>query len=256
MSEPILEAIAPEVAAKSRPIFNGNPTNYRYAVTFEKVGPARFLGHLDLQTLFHRALNRAKLPASHSQGFNPHLLVSFAQPLPLGMTSRVELLDIEMDETVEPEVLVSRLNASLPDGLACLSAVLMPLGAKSTASMVSGALYEMEFPFDETLRAGIDGAVQAVLASEAIVIEKKTKRGAAQADIRLDIDSLADISSENRVAVSAVLATGSYRNLKPEFVARLLCERCGVSFSPFAMRYTRLRLDLNGIGDQNASDNR
>ena len=230
----------------SKPLFNGNPTNYRYTVTFEKIGPARFLGHLDLQTLFHRALNRAKLPASHSQGFNPHLLVSFAQPLPLGMTSRVELLDIEMDETIEPTELVARLNTSLPDGLQTLSAVLMPLGSKSSASMVSGALYEMEFPFDAALQAGIAKAVQDTLDSETVVINKKTKSGSAPTDIRPDIALLADISATDRIAVRAVLATGSYRNLKPEFVARLLSEACGAAFQPFAMRYTRLELHLNG----------
>jgi len=234
---------------KPRPFFNGNATNYRYTVTFEKVGPARFLGHLDLQTLFHRALNRAKLPASHSQGFNPHLLISFAQPLPLGMTSRVELLDIEMDETLDENILVAKLNESLPDGLQVLSATLMPLGTKSSASMVSGALYEMEFPFDEALRAGIANAVQTALASETITIEKKTKRGSAQTDIRPDIAALSDISTTDRVAIRAVLATGSYRNLKPEFVARLLSEACGVPFQPFAMRYTRLEMHMNGRPD-------
>jgi len=232
-----------------KPLFNGNPTNYRYTVTFEKVGPARFLGHLDLQTLFHRALLRAKLPASYSQGYNPHLLVSFAQPLPLGMTSRVELLDIEMDETVDPHMLVTRLNVSLPDGLKALSAELMPLGSKSMASMVSGALYEMDFPDSEAMRTGLSAAVAAMLGSAEIVIDKKTKKGSAPADIRPDIDSLEDISTSERIAVRAVLATGSYRNLKPEFVARWLCAHCGAEFHPFAMQYARLALYLDGRGD-------
>jgi len=229
-----------------KPLFNGNPINYRYTVTFEKVGPARFLGHLDLQTLFHRALLRAKLPASYSQGFNPHLLVSFAQPLPLGMTSRVELLDIEMDEIIDESLLVSRLNISLPDGLKALSAALMPLGTKSMASMVSGALYEMDFPADELLRAGIGNAMREMLSSEAIVIDKKTKRGSTPTDIRPDIFALKDISAGERIAVRAELATGSYRNLKPEFVAKWLADFCGAPFSPFAMRYARLELHLNG----------
>ena len=242
---------------KGKPLFNGNPANHRYTVTFEKVGPARFLGHLDLQTLFHRALQRAKLPASHSQGFNPHLLVSFAQPLPLGMTSRVELLDIEMDETVDPHMLVTRLNVSLPEGLQALSAELMPLGTKSMASMVSAALYELEFPPSEAMRGGIAAAVRAMLDSAEIVIDKKTKKGSAPADIRPDVTSLEDVSDGKRVAVRAVLATGSYRNLKPEFVARWLCAHCGAEFQPFAMRYTRLALYLDGRGDTgDASDTR
>ena len=242
------------VAAKERPMFNGNPTNYRYTVTFAKHGPARFLGHLDLQTLFHRALNRAKLPAAYSSGFNPHLLISFAQPLPLGMTSYVELLDIEMDETAAPEDIVKGLNASLPDGIEVLAAELMPLGSKSMASLMSGALYEIEFPESAALRNGFAEAVQWALGSDSIVIEKKSKRGTAQADIRPDICALKDISDEKRIAAAAILATGSYRNLKPEFVARLLCERCGADFSPYTVRYARKKLYLNGldgkIGDE------
>ena len=232
----------------ARPIFNGNPTNYLYTVTFAKHGPARFLGHLDLQTLFHRALHRAKLPASYSNGFNPHLLVSFAQPLPLGMSSRVELLDIDMNETVPPSELVDKLNASLPDGIEVLAAKLMPLGSKSTASAVSGALYEMEFPYDKTLRGNLDAAIGQILASKELFIEKKTKRTVTQADIRPDIASLVNISTGGRILVSAVLATGSYRNLKPEFAARLIAEHGGALFSPFAMRYVRQKIYLNGMG--------
>jgi len=232
----------------NKPVFNGNTINFRYTLTFAKYGPARFLGHLDLQTLFHRALNRAKLPASYSKGFNPHLLVSFAQPLPLGMTSRVELIDIDMDEPVTPEELIARLNKALPDGIEILSAVPMEIGAKTSASAVSGALYEMEFPFDDALRQGMDGAIRRVRESELILIDKKTKSSVAQADIRPDIALLHNISTVERIAVSAVLATGSYRNLKPEFAARLLCEYCNVPFQPFAMRYTRLKIYLNGMG--------
>ncbi len=50
----------------------------------EKGEKVKYISHLDMQRLFQRALRRAKLPCAYSQGFNPHMLVSFACALSRG----------------------------------------------------------------------------------------------------------------------------------------------------------------------------
>ena len=64
---------------------------------FEKVGNARYISHLDLMRVFQRAFKRAGLPLTHTQGFNPRPSVSIALPLSLGVESRCELLDFELE---------------------------------------------------------------------------------------------------------------------------------------------------------------
>ena len=60
-----------------------NTIKYRKRLVFSKEGRLRFVGHLDLLRVFHRALNRAGIELVFSQGFNPHPQISFSQPLSL-----------------------------------------------------------------------------------------------------------------------------------------------------------------------------
>jgi len=70
-----------------------NAISYRYRAIFSKTGDLRFIGHLDLQQLFERALRRSGLPLRFSQGFSPKVRLNLASALPLGFTSIAEMMD-------------------------------------------------------------------------------------------------------------------------------------------------------------------
>ena len=53
----------------------------RMMAAFEKGEKLRFIGHLDLMRTMQRALRRSHLPIKYSNGFNPHIRLSFAAPL-------------------------------------------------------------------------------------------------------------------------------------------------------------------------------
>lgn len=89
----------------------------RYRLRFSKRDRLRFVSHRDLLQVFQRALRRAGLKVSHTQGFNPHPKLTFALALPLGVESWDEVLDIELDESPQPEEVATRLGACLPPGL-------------------------------------------------------------------------------------------------------------------------------------------
>ena len=90
---------------------------------FEKRGDAVYLSHLDLMRVFQRAFKRAGILIWHSQGFSPRAYVSIALPLPVGMESRCEILDFEIEDgSVELSGLPARLNAVLPAGIRVLEA--------------------------------------------------------------------------------------------------------------------------------------
>jgi len=88
-------------------------------ILFEKTGNAVWISHLDLMRLFQRAFKRAGLPLKHTQGFNPRPSVSIALPLSVGVESKCELLDFELDTTeiISNGQIVSRLNKALVDGI-------------------------------------------------------------------------------------------------------------------------------------------
>jgi len=73
----------------------------RARITFSKTGALRYIGHLDLQTLWERAARRAGLPLAYSHGFHPQAKINFASALPLGFSSRAEVMDIRLQSELE-----------------------------------------------------------------------------------------------------------------------------------------------------------
>src|SRR5262245_6391338 len=86
----------------------------RVRITFSKQGALRYTGHLDLHKLWERAARRAGLPLSYSQGFHPQPKISIGAALPLGFSSRAEIMDIRLNEPLELEDISRRLKESLP----------------------------------------------------------------------------------------------------------------------------------------------
>ena len=93
----------------------------RIQITFTKQGALRYTGHLDLHKLWERAARRAELPLAYSQGFHPQPKMSLAAALPLGFSSRCEVLDMRLEKDIPLEGLRDKLQATLPSGIQVLS---------------------------------------------------------------------------------------------------------------------------------------
>ena len=91
-------------------------------VVFSKTGDMRFISHLDLMRLLHRASRRAGLPATITKGFSPRIKMSVARALKLGLESTGEEATFYMDKNLEPQSFMDAINAKLPDGVKILSA--------------------------------------------------------------------------------------------------------------------------------------
>jgi radical SAM-linked protein len=90
---------------------------YRYRIAYQKNEAIKYTSNLDLYRVWERALRRAKLPIVYSQGFHPQPKINLACPLPLGMTSTVELVDIWLQEAQDITYLKSLLERSVPSGI-------------------------------------------------------------------------------------------------------------------------------------------
>ena len=69
-------------------------------IKFRKYGALKFVGHLDMMRYFQKALKRAGIDMKYSEGFNPHMIMSFAAPLGVGVTSTGEYFDMELTATI------------------------------------------------------------------------------------------------------------------------------------------------------------
>ena len=71
----------------------------KYVMAFKKMGPARFLGHLEMVKIFIRSLRRARVPLKYSKGFHPMPRISFGDTLPMGMQSEEEQMVLVLDRS-------------------------------------------------------------------------------------------------------------------------------------------------------------
>lgn len=113
----------------------------RVRLTYSKLGPARFIGSLELTTLFYRAARRARLPLAFSQGHHPLPRFAFGPALPVGVESDCESLDIDLVATPPPEDVAAALNRQLPEGMTITAAEAIPMSGSSITSSIAAFRY-------------------------------------------------------------------------------------------------------------------
>lgn len=90
---------------------------YSYRLRLKKSGSAIYTSHLDYMRAVGRSIRRAGLPLAYSQGFHPLPRLAPGPPLPLGVESRAEYLDLILTDGLKAEEVLGRLNKYLPPGL-------------------------------------------------------------------------------------------------------------------------------------------
>ena len=142
---------------------------------FEKTGNAIWISHLDLMRVFQRAFKRAGLPLTHSRGFNPRPSVSIALPLSVGVESRCELLDFDLDGyDVSCEEMRDRLNQTLVSGVKVLEVYEEARKLKHLAYLDC----EVTLEYDDC--APQAGELAQLFCRETLFVEKKTKSNGIQ----------------------------------------------------------------------------
>ena len=149
-------------------------------VLFEKTGNAIFISHLDLMRLFQRAFKRAGLPLKHSQGFSPRPFVAIALPLSVGVESKCELLDFELDgESTPCDEIARRLNAALGDGVVVRE--VYEEGKKIKHLAYLSCVVTLEY--DRGIPNNAGAQIADLFRRESLTVTKKGKNGMTEQDI-------------------------------------------------------------------------
>jgi radical SAM-linked protein len=114
----------------------------RLRITFGKQGPLRYTGHLDLHRIWERAARRADLPLAYSQGFHPQPKLNLASALPLGFSSRCEILDMRLSTDIPLEGLKERIQSAVPSGLQVMDVQTVDEKLPALQTLVERADYE------------------------------------------------------------------------------------------------------------------
>lgn len=178
-------------------------------VFYSKTGPAKYISHLDITRCMQRSLKRAGIPVWYTQGFNPHMYMTFALPLSLGYESVCEAMDLRLTDEVDFETIKLRLNEALPRDLRVLSVALQ----QQKPQEIQFADYEITF--DTGNSKMFLEAFTKFLKQPEILVEKKTKKGLKEIDIKPDVQiSLLECNMNCGVHACVRTAAGQ-RNINP-----------------------------------------
>ncbi len=159
----------------------------RLRVRFARGEAIKFISHLDLMRLWQRALRRAGMPLAYSGGFNPHCRMSLAAPLPIGVTSEAELMDILIKKWVSPHFLTSALSEQLPAGIEIRQVYPVSLTLPSLQAQVRFAEYRVEV---ETEEKDIEAKIASLLSLKQLPWQHQRDTGPKSYDLRALIDDL------------------------------------------------------------------
>ena len=188
---------------------------------FKKTGMGKYISHLDLLRTFTRAIHRAGLPVRYSQGFNPHQLITFSLPLPIGVTSETEFVDIDFEDTVTNEVIMEKLNVNLPPDIKIISV--------STPTCKANDIVAARYKIDITAKNVIDKEkTESFFVQEFIPVIKKTKKGEKEVNLKEYIREIKNtVISGETVELDIILSAGGSANIKPDILIAKYCEFLG-----------------------------
>ena len=221
----------------------------RIRMEFSKGEQVRFLSHLDMMKVLDRAVRRAGIPISFSEGFNPHPKMSFASALPVGVTSEREYIDINLGKDMHADEAAAGLAGVLPEGITISGAKVVPDKSPSLMAVVNRAEYRVtvtrEGALDnEALSSGITG----LLDCPEIMIMKRTKKGQQLKNIRPGIKEFTGQVIGDRVQFSILTVTGSAGNVRPEEVVEALARHLGEGIDIELPQIIRLGLYIEQDG--------
>lgn len=234
-------------------------------VKFKKCGSMKFIGHLDVMRYFQKAIRRAEIDVAYSKGYSPHQLISFAQPLGVGLTSDGEYMDMQLNKEEGLLDIQNKLNQTMSEELQVVRIIRLPEESKTSMSLLAAADYLVSVKDGYDFCNHFEASFQDFVSRDSIIIIKKTKKSQQEIDLKEYIyayafhkadfeekigHSLGPIHGqayENGTKVYLQLTCGSVHNIKPELVMEEFLKSISLEYNPYALQIHRLEMytDLN-----------
>ncbi len=227
-------------------------------IKFQKYGVMKFVGHLDMMRYFQKAIRRAGIDISYSEGYSPHQIMSFAAPLGVGVTSDGEYFDIEVKSSKSSQESLEDLNRVMVEGISVLEYKKLPDTAKTAMSLVAAAdylLYAGEeqkglFSSPERLRQQIHDFYEG---QQEILITKQTKKSRMELNLKPLIYEMKMVNLQEEYpnlketpagnhGIFLRVCTGSSDNIKPELVLEAFSRFCNQDYEPWDIQIHRLEV--------------
>lgn len=207
----------------------GEPLRLRVQLT--RRGRMRFLSHTEYWRTVMMAARRSGLPLAYTEGYRPRMRLSLSPPLPIGVTSDCELMDLFLDSYLPAAEAEKVLATSLPEGIEVVSARLMDPDARSVGKVIDTASYRAELPGGSGGEAEWSHAAVEFLACDMVPFERVQPRRTRVVDLRAGVHALEvqrPVPGE-AIQVYMVVDDGTRGTIKPREVISALAERAGAT---------------------------
>ena len=202
-------------------------------IKFSKHGLMKFIGHLDTMRYFQKCIRRAGLDAAYSEGFHPHQIMSFAQPLSVGVESNGEYFDLEVRSVTDSEDMIRRMNDTGAEGIEVLDMVRLPEKTPKAMASVFAADYTVSFRPGHEPEWDISAGVRLFKDSPSVTVRKKSKKQVREIELKALVYSLEILKGEaGNPVLSMRLNASSGENVKPALLIRTLRGLADPGFDP------------------------
>ncbi len=190
-------------------------------VFFTKRDRAKYISHLDMTRLFQRAVRRSGITMWYTEGFHPHLYMTFALPLALGTESNCESVDMRLIDDISFDEVKNGLNAVLPVGIE----VIEVSGPQMKASLINSSMYLVRLYGAADKKSLMEG----FLAQDEIMAVKKGKAGEKLVNIKNFVYGYEVNCDGNDLCLWLNLASGNQNTLNPQLLLSVFSQQHNVN---------------------------
>lgn len=190
---------------------------------FTKLGYLKFISHLDLVDLFQRTLFQNKVDVKFSEGFNPHPRMSIAYPLPLGIESNSEYMEIYLNSEVDLDDFVNKMNERLPIGIKIVEAKYDD--DESISNKVKSVVYAFKLLntfYDKNKDIDLVKELNKINDMDIVEIERKRKKGKKRIFVKENAKDYLNRLELKDNAIYAYIKMSEQGSLKPALVFDIL----------------------------------
>lgn len=206
----------------------------------------RFLSHLDYAQAVERMIRRAEIKMAYSEGFNPHMKISFSSALALGITASVEYLDMEIIEDDSVESIITRLNEVAPPGLNVIGGKEVPRDVKKMMAACNYADYIITIY--EELETDWEKLAQEFNAQEHLIYEKVTPKKTKEVDAKEYVHNISVQRENNAVKLKASIGIYPQGTIKPSEILKIGHEKLNwPNIERYDIHRQTIMIEENGV---------
>ena len=206
----------------------------RLFLSISKGDELRFLGHLDLLRTMERAVVRPGIPVLYSEGFNPHMKLSFDAALGVGVSADPLYMEMRLEKDISCEEVKDRLSPELPKGILIHNIKEVSMSVEKPVTFLNEDVYELEGPLaDGKDISSAQGNIAKFNGLSSFIYERVTPKKVRKMDVKPMIISPMKLKIEdNRAYLSFSLIRSQNGSVQPKDIWKLLSESFDLPWTP------------------------